>query len=192
MNETTSAPDQVYLTWETHIKLLNNTGIWSSLLLAFGIPSVLLGILLGVVAKNAVYALMVPLVAVGGLLLIFVCVGIVIDLFGGFKVIFILSQSGVRSLSGKVAKATTTATMIAGLLGGNITTFAAGALAESEQNVFIPWDAITSVKHKASRRFLLIKRAWGYKPIGLYCTPENHQQVLELVRRFAADKIKEC
>ena len=190
MSTPNTTHDQVYLTWETRIKLLNNAGIWSSLLLAFGIPSVLLGILLAVVAKKAIYALMVPLVAVGGFLLIFVCIGIVIDLFGGFKVIFILSQSGVRSLSGKVAKAATTATMITGLLAGNITTFASGALAASEQNVFIPWDAITSVKLKASRRFMLIKREWGYKPIGLYCTPENYQQVLELIRRFAADKIR--
>jgi len=190
MNEDTSLPEQVYLTWETHIKVLNNPGIWSSMLMALGIPSVLLGILVGVVARNALYALMIPLVAGGGLLLIFVFVGIVIDLFGGFKVIFVLSSYGVRSLSGKVAKATATVTMIAGLLGGSTTAFASGALAESEQNVFIPWDAITSVKHKASRRFLLIKRAWGYKPIGLYCTPENHQQVLELVRRFAAGKIQ--
>lgn len=190
MNENILEPEQVYLTWETRIKLLNNAGIWSSMLMVFGIPSVLLGILFGVIAENAVYVVLVPLGATGGLLLIFVGVGLIIDLFGGFKVIFILSQSGVRSLSGKAAKATATATMIAGLLAGSTTTFATGALAASEQNVFIPWDAITSVKHKVSRRFLLIKRSWGYKPIGLYCTPENHQQVLELVRHFAADKLQ--
>jgi hypothetical protein len=191
MNENALTPEQeTLLTWETRIKVLSNTSIWFSLLMAFGIPSVLLGIFFAFIAKRPVYALLVPLVALGGLLLIFVLVGIVIDLFGGFRVIFVLSNTGLRSLTGKVAKTIPTITVLAGLLAGKPGMVGTGLLAESEQNVFIPWEAITVVKHKAWRRFLLIKRSWGDKPIGLYCTPENHQQVVDLVRSFAGDKFR--
>jgi len=190
MNAYASAPEQVYLTWETRIKVLTNLNLWFSLLLAFGIPSVLLGILVGVVAKKFVYALLIPVGAVCFLLSVFVVVGLVIDLFGGFRVVFIVSTHGIRSLSGSAAKAIPTAAVLAGLLGESAGAVGAGLLAESERNVFIAWDDITVVKHSAWRRFLLIKRAWGFKPIGLYCTAENHQQVLELVRGFVPDKLR--
>lgn len=190
MNETVPAPEQAYLTWETRIKVLANPSIWLSLLMAFGIPSVLLGILIGVIAKNPVYALLIPLVGTGGFLLIFVLVGLVIDLFGGFKVIFALTTHGVRSMSGKVAKATSAAAVLTGIMTGNLGAMGAGLLAESEQNVFIPWGAVTKVKVAAGRRVLTVKREWGFKPIALYCTRENYAQVLEIFRYFAGDKLR--
>ena len=53
---------------------------------------------------------------------------------------------------------------------------------ESEQNVFILWKDITRIKVKSKRRCIHTKREWGFKPIGLYCTPENFSQKLEILR----------
>jgi hypothetical protein len=190
MSQPPPLPDQVHLSWEARIHLLNNPSIWKSLLLAFGLPSLLLGILFAFIAQRPEFALLIPLVATGGLLFLFVLVGAVIDLFGGFKVIYVLSSTGVRSLSGRVAKATSATAVLAGLLSGNLTVAGAGFLAESEQNVFIPWSAVTAVKVKRGGRYLHIKREWGFKPIGMLCTPENSGQVLEIVRAYVADKVK--
>jgi len=181
--------EQLHLTWETRIRVLTNPTVWFSLLLAFGIPSVLLGILVAFIAKRPEYALLVPLVALSVLFGIFILVGVVIDLFGGFKVVFFLTSHGVRSVAGKGAKAAATATFWAGALSGNPGVAGAGLLAESEQNVFIPWKDITKLKVKSWRRFIMVKREWGYKPIGLYCTQENFPQVLEIFRYYAGDRL---
>ena len=184
-----NAPEQLHLTWETRIRVLTNPNVWFSMLLALGIPSVLLGILFAFLAKRPVYALLVPLVSMSVLFGIFILVALVIDLFGGFKAIFFLTTHGVRSVSGKGARAASTAAVVMGVLAGNASAVGAGLLAESEQNVFIAWKDITRLKVKARRRFVLIKREWGFKPIGLYCLPANFQQVLDIFRYYVRDKM---
>ena len=159
------------------------------MLLAFGIPSVLLGIFFAIVAKRADYALLVPLGLMAIMLGIFFLVALVIDLFGGFKVTFLLTSQGVRSVAGKGAKAASTAAVLAGILSGKSGVLGAGLLAESEQNVFISWKDVTQVKVWAARRYILIKREWGYKPIGLYGTPENFTQIMAIIQQHAGDKI---
>ena len=182
-------PEQLHLTWETRIRILTNPTVWTSMLLALGIPGVLLGIFVAVIAKRPEYALLVPLGLLSILFGIFIMVGLVIDLFGGFKAVFFLTSHGVRSVAGKGAKAASTAAALAGIFSGNPGLAGAGLLAESEQNVFIPWKDITKLKVKTWRRFIMVKREWGYKPIGLYCTPENFSQVMEIFRFYAGDKL---
>jgi hypothetical protein len=184
-----SDTEQLHLTWETRIRLLANPSIWNSMLLALGIPSVLLGLFLAFLAKRPEFILLVPLGALSILFGIFFLVAVVIDLFGGFKVTFFLTTLGVRSVAGKGAKAASTVAVLAGALAGKPGVVGAGILAESEQNVFIPWSAITKIKIKAWRRYILIKREWGCKPIALYCTSENFAQVLDLLRQYAGEKL---
>ncbi|MEI8191286.1 MAG: hypothetical protein WCI75_16340 [candidate division NC10 bacterium] len=186
---TTITPEQLHLTWETRIRVLTNPSVWTSMLLALGIPSVLLGIGFAVMAKRPEYALLVPLGFMSILLGIFFLVALVIDLFGGFKVVFFLTSQGVRSVAGKGARAASTVAVLAGVLAGKAGAVGAGLLAESEQNVFIPWKDITKIKVKTWRRFIHVKREWGYKPIGLYCTPENFPQVMDILRQYAGDKM---
>ena len=182
-------PEQLHLTWETRIRILTNPTVWTSMLLALGIPGVLLGIFVAVIAKRPEYALLVPLGLLSILFGIFIMVGLVIDLFGGFKAVFFLTSHGVRSVAGKGAKAASTAAALAGIFSGNPGLAGAGLLAESEQNVFIPWKDITKLKVKTWRRFIMVKREWGYKPIGLYCTPENFSQVMEIFRYYAGERL---
>lgn len=184
-----TAPEQLHLTWETRIRLLANPSVWGSMLMVFGIPSVLLGIFLAFIAKRPEFALLVPLGSLAVLLGIYVLVAIVIDLFGGFKVVFFLTSQGVRSVAGKGAKAAATAAFWSGALTGNPGMAGAGLLAESEQNVFIPWKDITKIKVKTWRRYILIKREWGDKPIALYCTPENFAQTMDILRYYVGDKL---
>lgn len=186
---TTVTPEQLLITWETRIRVLTNPSVWTSMLLVLGIPSVLLGILFAVIAERPEYALLVPLGFMSILFGIFIVVALVIDVFGGFKATFFLTTDGVRSVSGKGARAASTAALVAGVLAGNAGAAGAGLLAKSEQNVFIPWKNITKIKVKTGRRFILVKREWGDKPIGLYCTPGNFQQVMDIFRQYAGDKM---
>jgi hypothetical protein len=144
---------------------------------------------MAVISKRPEFVLIIPAGGLAILLGIFVLVGVVIDLFGGFKVVFFLTSHGVRSVAGKGAKAAATAAFWMGALTGHPGAAGAGLLAESEQNVFIPWTDVTKIKVKTWRRYIHIKREWGFKPIGLYCTPENFAPVMEILRYYAADKM---
>lgn len=187
---TGDATDRPLLSWETRIGVLGNGQLWMTMLMVFGISSGLLGVLVGFITKSLLNALVVPLVATGGFMVLFLLVGAVIDLAGGFAVVFVLSEGGARSIAGKLARNLTGAAVLASLLSGKSGALGAALMAESEQNVFIPWAAVTRVKVKAGRRYIEVKREWGYKPIGLSCTPQNYSEVLEIVRGFAGDKIR--
>ena len=187
---TSDVPDRPLLSWETRIGVLGNGQLWMTMLMVFGISSGLLGVLVGFISKNLLNALLVPLVGTGGFMFLFMLVGAVIDLAGGFAVVFVLSQGGARSIAGKLAKNLTGAAVVASLLTGKSGALGAALLAESEQNVFIPWSEVTRVKVKSGRRYIELRGGWGDKPIGLYCTPQNYAEVLEIIRSFAGDKIR--
>ncbi len=182
----TNPSEQLHLEWEARIRVLTNSHVWKPILLAFGIPSVLLGIFFAFISGKAEYALLVPLVALGVLLTLFVLIALVIDVFGGFKCHFFLTTLGVRSVSGRGARAASQAAILMGIFAGKPGAVGAGMLAESEQNVFIPWKAVTKIKVKG--RYIHIKREWGFKPIGLYCTADNAKQAIEILRYYAPDK----
>lgn len=182
-------PEQLHLTWETRIRVLANGTVWKSLLLAFGIPSLLIGIFVAATSKEAKWALIIPAIVLGILMGLFVMIGLVIDLFGGFKAIFFLTTRGVRCVSGRGAQAVSRATVIVGLLTGNAGAVGSGLLAESGQDAFIGWQDITKIKVRPRRRFLMVKQAWGIQPIGVYCTPENFTQVMDIFRHYAGDKL---
>ena len=184
------SPDRPLLSWETRIKLLTNGQLWSTLLMVFGLSSALLGVLVGFITKNPLYGAAAPAIGIGGFIAVYLPIALVIDLIGGFAVVFVLSEQGARSLSGKLAKNLTGAAVLTSLLAGKSGAMGAALMAESEQNVFIPWSAVTKVTVKPGRRYVELKREWGFKPIGLYCTRENYEQVLETVRGFVGDKIR--
>ena len=130
-----------------------------------------------------------------GLMVLFVLIGGVIDVFGGFRVRFILTDQGVRSLAGKGAQAAANAAIVGGILTGNLSRVAVGAAARSEQDVFIPWGEISRVKVSERRRYVLVKGATLQKPIGLYCTAGNFAKVLEILKersKVAAGPVTEC
>ena len=115
-------------------------------------------------------------------MLVFVLVGAVIDLCGGFRVRFAITSRGVRSVSGKGARAAANVAVVGGILTGSLAGMAAGELARSEQDVFIPYGEVTKVKANARRRYILVKGHWGQKPIGLSCGTDDFSQIFHLLR----------
>jgi len=183
------ADEQLLLTWDNHVRLLLNPSVWSSMLLVLGVPSLLLGIFFALLAKRLVYLFFVPAAFFGGSLAIFVLVALVIDAFGGLKATFFLTTHGARFVAGRGAQAANTVAFLAGALSGKPGMAGAALLAESEHNVFIAWGDVTSIRVKASRHYILITRAWGDKPIGLYCTPENFRAVMDVLRAHVGHRM---
>jgi hypothetical protein len=177
--------ETVLYSWESSVRVLSNPSAWSGVAISLGGGALALGILFAFITKS-IKGFYLAAAIFGGLMLIFVLVAGVIDMFGGFRMHFILTSQGVRSVSGKGAKAAANAVVVGGILAGNLTGMATGLLARSEQNVFIPYNEVSKVKVNSRRRYILVKGDWSQKPIGLYCTNDNFTGVLQLLREHCA------
>jgi hypothetical protein len=119
-------------------------------------------------------------------MLLYLLIAVVIDLCGGFKTTFALTTLGVRSIAGKGAGYAADAAFWTGLLTGKMGPLGAGALAKSEQNVFLQYANIAKVKFNPRSRSILVKGGLVDKPIRLYCTAENYGSAEAIVREKCA------
>lgn len=176
-------PEQLWLAWETRVRVLFNPAVWGGVLAAFGISSCLVSLLFLFISKSP-WALALGAGLFALFMVIFVLVGAAIDLFGGFHTTFALTTHGVRSIAGKGAGRAADAAFWGGVLMGSMAGAGAGLLAKSEQNVFIPYGEVTKVKVRAGRRYIVVKGGFMQKPIGLYCTPENFAHAEAILRQL--------
>ncbi len=174
--------EQVLLTWPARVRVLTNPMVWAALLLAGGCGALVVGMVTAI-ASRSLAGLLLGAGVLALFLGLFVVIGLVVDLCGGFRVVFALTTAGVRSASGKGARSAAATAAVGGALAGNLAAAGAGLLAAGEQDVFIPYQAVTRVKVSEGRRYVLVKGGFGDKPIGLYCTAETLPQVVAELRQ---------
>ena len=163
MTAETSVADERLLTWENRVRLLLNPTVWPSMLLVVGTPGVLLGLFFSFLSRRMAYLVLVPLELLTAVYALFVLVALAIDGFGGMRATFILTARGVR--------------------------FVPGRSAFSSRGTFMPWNEVTTIRVKASRHYVHLRGGWGDKPVGLYCTPENFREVLDVLRTHVGDRM---
>jgi hypothetical protein len=100
--------------------------------MVFGITCALGAIFFAFISQS-IEGLVAGAAAFAFFMFLFVIIAAIIDLFGGFHVRFALTDAGVRSMSGKYAKATAGVAFWAGVLSGKPGLAGAGALAQAEQ-----------------------------------------------------------
>lgn len=122
-------------------------------------------------------------------LVVYLAIGVVVDLCGGFRVLFRLSESGVESLAGEATQRAAQAATLGGAIAGSLGGIGSGLAAKRESHVSIVWNEVRSVLARESNRYILIRGRFGSKPIGLYCTPENYHEVLRIVKHKSAKSI---
>lgn len=172
---------QVLLEWPARVPVLRNRNLWFNVCIGFGIPSIVIGSFFGW-GDSLVTGLKFSAGFLVFFLMLFVVIGGVIDLLGGFRVLFRLTDAGVESLAGKASSRAGRIASVGGFLAGSMGAVGAGLAAREEAHVFISWDEVQSTKVNERTGYVLVKAGFFSKPIGLYCTPENFQQVLKIVQ----------
>lgn len=89
---------------------------------------------------------------------------------------------GVASVSGKEADVIANAAIIGGLMTGNTQAVGTGMLARAGKNACIRYRNVKKVKVSTRRRYMLVQEGFGEQPIGPFCTPENFEQALAILR----------
>jgi hypothetical protein len=116
----------------------------------------------------------------------FLMVLVMVLFFGNrFRAGFSVTPSGVSfETAMRRAKWSSRAAVLVGAVAGSPGTAGAGLLAQSSEDVSIPWGDVRRVKVHGEHCVLSIMNGWRVV-IRLYCTPENFEQVHSLVGRYA-------
>ncbi len=176
-----SENEPILFQWNHSIRMLFNPVLWGSFALCFGIPAILLGIGFSFTGDLKV-AVLFPAALLAFFVVIWVIVGIVIDLGGGFFSSFTITSKGIYFASGPAARKAADAVTITGVLTGSALRTGAGLLAREEQDSFIAWEEIKKVSVRKEMRYISVRSGFGIKPIGMYCNQENFEPVLKLVQ----------
>ncbi|HWR59380.1 MAG TPA: hypothetical protein VN328_10880 [Thermodesulfovibrionales bacterium] len=173
--------EQSLIAWDNRIRILSNPILWGNFLLVFGLPIFLLSLLLIFPA-----GIKTTLLFMGGIFIFFAViwaiVGFFIDLAEGFHASYQLTSKGIYFSSGRTAKKAAKAVTVIGVLSRSASVAGAGLLARSEQDQFIGWNEIRKVKVRKGSRYIFVRKGFGSKPVGLYCTEENFEEVLKLIQ----------
>ena len=177
----TPESEEVLFKWDHSIKMLFNATLWKTFFAIFGIPITLLGLFLKFAVK--VPNVFLPMAGIFAFFfVIWIIAGVIIDLMGGFFAQYVITSRGIYFASGKKERAIANAATVVGVLAGSLGATGAGMLARSEQDASLEWSKVKKVKISTGSRYIFIREGFGSKPLGLYCTKDNFEKVLGLVR----------
>jgi hypothetical protein len=161
--------------------MLFSARLWKSFLLVFGIPVLLLSLVVSFASKPG-DGMVVLLGGLGLFGLLWAMVGAIVDLTEGFTAAYLVTDRGVHFRLGKGARGAAEAATLIGILARAPSGAGAGLLALSEQDGFIAWSDIRKLTISDRSRYVQIRARFGSKPIGIYCTEQNFVAVCGLVR----------
>ncbi len=174
----TAAQEEILHYWEYDIPLFGNRYLMGAIGLAFGIPLVLLSILVAVVAGKLLPGLVI-LVGLGvpiAAIILLVCL-----IVGRFHAAFAVTTRGVRYRAGKFERMVAGVTAAGGAVLGSASAAGAGLLALSDTAAFIAWEDAAGIAVDPKRRTVLVRRNTFFKPIRLYCSAADFEMIARTV-----------
>lgn len=179
------------IVWNYRMPLIKNAVMWRDILLALGIPVVLLGLFLLFLSGGEDIVMIIMAVTLIALILAALAIIAVIILFilyrGGVEMTFSLNEKGIGYEAGKRSRDINKGLAMAGAMSGSPTAAGAGMLAASRDSNFIKWEDVGSVKIHRRQRVIYVRSKMLIDPIALYCTHGNFHIVEDMVRSRVND-----
>jgi len=184
--QTDSSGPAEFLTWERKIPLITNPFL---VLQCIVIP-VGLGILLGFIfwLLTGAQEMHLMFVILGAFLaVIFLLVMLVLKVVtgGGLATTFFISNEGVAHRAGGTTRNLDTAATVGSVLAGSMPGTGAGLLAMSQECNTLAWSEVRYISVFRSVRSVVFRSPYLISPVVLYCTEENFDAVLAMVRKYA-------
>ena len=166
------------IAWKISVPIFHNYIILKQLALALGIPFGLLALFLLVIKAYNGFLLMAIL-----FLATYVFIRIVWG--GNYHVGFELNANGMHTYTmkqqAKQNRIINGATVLLGFISGKPTVAGAGFLAQSKQDITIPWRNIKKVTYLPKKHTVMIKSGFT-ETIAIFCTKENYADVEVYIR----------
>ena len=188
MVSTTSEPETSKpLTWDIEISVLTNSRLWSDLIKAALVITVLLAILIGIPLgiEREWYALgrIIPAAFAGTLLLFIVgTVGLTLITGNRFRLHYKVSESGVIcTVTDSRARAISRGTFLTGVLAGNLAATGVGlnTMLSEERTAF--WSRIERAVLNSRRHTIDLRGSWRSLLV-VHCPPEIYPQASAFIQ----------
>jgi hypothetical protein len=175
-----------HLTWERKVPLITNPYlVLQGIFIPLG-----LGIIIGLIfwlITGAQEMFLMFLGVSGFLAVVFLLVMFVLQLVtrGGLATTFFISNEGVACKAKRTTRSLDTATTIGSVLLGSMSGTGAGLLAMSQEFNTLEWTSVRYISIYRSVRSMVFRPPYLVSPVVLYCTEENFELVLTMVRKYA-------
>jgi hypothetical protein len=177
------------ITWTGKAKLTNNPQMYRAYLIMLGIAFVI-GLLLSLATGNF-FMLIMFLIIMAALIGLFLLASILTDWVsdGGTVIQGIVNAEGVAHQVGEGTRTLNRGYLLFGILSvlgggrGGLTTLGGSLLATSQESNSISWNDVTSVKVYPRNRLIILRDMTIINGVALYCTEDNFDRVLDVIRK---------
>ncbi|MDI9644146.1 MAG: hypothetical protein QFX35_02865 [Candidatus Verstraetearchaeota archaeon] len=104
---------------------------------------------------------------------------------GGIDAKFYIVEKGVGYELGKSFKKTNRATLLVSLMGRSPTATGALLVGSSREAGFVSWGEVRSITVHSREKVIYMRRKQHINPVALFCTPDNFEEAVALVSRYA-------
>ena len=173
--------------WEHRIPLVANSVLWRDLFFALGIPVLIIGAIVVIVSDAQTRLDMIILFSIlyGIFLLIALAVMVALSwsLGGGLSATFYVNDAGIGYEGGPLAKKVNRGTLVLSLMSGSVKAAGTTLTAISQEENFIAWEDVHSVKIYAHPMVVHIRSKELINPIALYCTTDTFGRVTDMISK---------
>jgi hypothetical protein len=176
--------------WDAHTPVVTSSIAMKQMVIALGAGILFLAIILGIVDFNAMLSI-TPVLLV--LFLVLVVIGIIVAAAlqavtkGGPVATFAVIKKGIGYRAGPVSQAINLATLGGAAVTGSLSAAGGSLINVSREMDFIAWKDMRSVTARTSDRSIVVYWKELISPVAVYCTKENFEPVISMVREHAPE-----
>ena len=175
------------VTWSKKIPLITNPYlVLQCIVIPLGI-GVVMGSFLSLITGGEWDLLLMMLIISAGLSLLMLIIMFVLQLFtgGGLMTEFFISSEGVAHKAGSTTKTLDRVSAGGSAMLGSMPGTGAGLLAMSQENNMLAWEEVRYVSVYPRVNSIVLRSKYLISPVVLYCTDENFQVILAMIKNFA-------
>jgi hypothetical protein len=172
------------IVWEEQIPLFSNMVVIKQLAMVIIIPAFLVMFLLIVLDPKMIpeaFLVFVLLLGIFAILSVIVMGMIQAATRGGLFAEFRLDDKGIYYKTGKNSRSLNRITMMGGIMAGSPALLGGSMINISRESESISWDNVKKITAYDSQLTVVAYRKSLVSPIGLFCTDENYEEVLEFI-----------
>ncbi len=181
--------DTPEIVWTGRMSLVKNPQLYRTYLIMLGI-GIVFGILIALLT-GSLSAVIVMVLIMLGLIGLFIIGSVLWEWVcgSGPEIEGIVNNEGVAHRVGDGTRSINRGSLLIGLLsalgGGRsgLSVLGGGILATSQEDNSIAWEDVRSVKVHPSKRLILLRDATYINGVVLYCTEENFDRVLDVIKK---------
>ena len=174
------------IVWEKQIPLFSNTVVIKQLAMVIIIPAFLIMVLLVVLDPDMImeaFMVFVLLLAIFAVLSVIAMGMIQAVTRGGLSATFSLDDKGMYYDAGRSSKALNKITMTGGIMAGSPALLGGSMINISRESESMAWSDVKKITAYDSQKTIVAYRKSLISPIGLFCTGENYEGVLDFIIR---------